>query len=186
MPEAGEALLSAGTGAGGSTLLAAAVGGGTGGRGGIPADEGEDAARLLRLAAGQRMNTDARRAVFVALMGAADVVDAHERLLRLPLKVGGHVLGCMEGGRRVAQLTSCTVTWSFGWVSIIVCRSIVCISTMTPAGRAGARDCACGGGLLLARGGVQPILRAGHLAPGSTQQGKRVKGGTAILELQCA
>lgn len=47
----------------------------------------EEAARLLGLAAGQRMNTDARRAVFVAVMGAADVVDAFERTLRLPLKV---------------------------------------------------------------------------------------------------
>lgn len=33
------------------------------------------------------MNTDARRAVFVAIMGAEDVVEAFERCMRLPLKV---------------------------------------------------------------------------------------------------
>jgi nucleolar MIF4G domain-containing protein 1 len=43
--------------------------------------------QLLQLAADQRMNTDARRAVFVAIMGSDDYVEAHEKLLRLPLKV---------------------------------------------------------------------------------------------------
>ena len=38
-------------------------------------------------AAGQRMNTDARRAVFCAVMGAEDCMDAFERLLKLQLKV---------------------------------------------------------------------------------------------------
>jgi len=45
----------------------------------------EDAQRLLQAAADQRMNTSARRAAFVALMGADDVADASERLLRLGL-----------------------------------------------------------------------------------------------------
>lgn len=86
MPEAGEALGRAqgsgpGTGAALLAAVSAAAGGGSG-------DDGAaEAARLLSLAAGQRMNTDSRRAVFVAVMGAADVVDAQDRLLRLPLKV---------------------------------------------------------------------------------------------------
>lgn len=46
-----------------------------------------EAAALLKLAVAQRMNTDTRRAIFVAVMGATDVVHAHERVLRLPLKV---------------------------------------------------------------------------------------------------
>ena len=44
-------------------------------------------ADLLRLAAEQRIGTDARRAAFCVIMGAQDCVDATERLLRLPLKV---------------------------------------------------------------------------------------------------
>ncbi|KAK9448157.1 uncharacterized protein V1518DRAFT_385909 [Limtongia smithiae] len=40
----------------------------------------------LALARTQRMNTDVRRAVFVAIMGAEDYVDANERLMRLKLK----------------------------------------------------------------------------------------------------
>ena len=47
---------------------------------------GED--RLLALAEGQRMNTDVRRRIFVALMGADDYVDAHTRLTRLRLAKG--------------------------------------------------------------------------------------------------
>lgn len=45
-----------------------------------------DAANLLRMASAQRMNTDVRRAVFVAVMGSADCVEALEKLLRLPLR----------------------------------------------------------------------------------------------------
>jgi nucleolar MIF4G domain-containing protein 1 len=44
-------------------------------------------AALLALAAAQRMNTDARRAVFCAIMGSEDCLEAFEKLLRLPLKV---------------------------------------------------------------------------------------------------
>ncbi len=44
-------------------------------------------ARLQALAAQLRLNTDARRAVFYAVMGSSDVVDASEKLLRLELKV---------------------------------------------------------------------------------------------------
>lgn len=46
----------------------------------------EETAALLRLAAAQRMNTDVRRAVFLAIMGSEDCVEAHEKLLRLPLR----------------------------------------------------------------------------------------------------
>ena len=45
----------------------------------------DDTRRLLAAAAEQRMNTPARRAAFVALMGSDDVADAAERLLRLGL-----------------------------------------------------------------------------------------------------
>lgn len=50
---------------------------------------GEDAVgtELLSLAARQRMNTDVRKAVFCVIMGAQDVIDACEKLLRMPLKV---------------------------------------------------------------------------------------------------
>ncbi|KAJ3076203.1 suppressor of glycerol defect [Podochytrium sp. JEL0797] len=43
-------------------------------------------ADLLRLAKSQRMTTDIRRSVFVALMSAEDFVDAYEKLTRLGLK----------------------------------------------------------------------------------------------------
>lgn len=46
----------------------------------------EGAAELLRLAAAQRMNTDVRRAVFCAVMGSEDCMEAFEKLTRLPLK----------------------------------------------------------------------------------------------------
>lgn len=45
------------------------------------------AERLRALAARLRLNTETRRMVFYAVMGSSDVVDATERLLRLPLKV---------------------------------------------------------------------------------------------------
>ena len=41
---------------------------------------------LLTLAARQRMNTDVRRSVFVAIMGSLDCEDALEKILRLNLK----------------------------------------------------------------------------------------------------
>lgn len=41
---------------------------------------------LLSIAATQRMNTDIRRKIFVAMMGAEDYLDAFEKLLRLRLK----------------------------------------------------------------------------------------------------
>lgn len=46
----------------------------------------EAASQLEQLAANQRMNTDVRRRVFTALMGASDKDDAFERLQRLALK----------------------------------------------------------------------------------------------------
>ncbi|CAI5492204.1 unnamed protein product, partial [Closterium sp. Naga37s-1] len=44
-----------------------------------------EAERLMQLAAAQRMNTDARRAVFCVIMSAEDYIDAFEKLLRLGL-----------------------------------------------------------------------------------------------------
>lgn len=41
--------------------------------------------RMLQLAAAQRMNTDARRAIFCIIMSGEDYIDAFEKLLRLDL-----------------------------------------------------------------------------------------------------
>ncbi|KAL1512390.1 hypothetical protein AB1Y20_005648 [Prymnesium parvum] len=43
---------------------------------------------LLELARAQRMNTDVRRSIFVAIMGSEDYVDAHDRISKLRLKKG--------------------------------------------------------------------------------------------------
>ncbi|CBN78669.1 conserved unknown protein [Ectocarpus siliculosus] len=45
-----------------------------------------EAVGLLALAARQRMNTDVRRSVFVAIVGSSDCEDAFEKILRLNLK----------------------------------------------------------------------------------------------------
>lgn len=83
LPTAGEQLHDAQGGHGLTALMGR--GAGTGGAGGgLDPEE----AQLLKMAAEQRMNTDTRRAVFVAIMGSDDCVEAHEKLLRLPLKVG--------------------------------------------------------------------------------------------------
>ncbi|KAK1431274.1 hypothetical protein QVD17_07730 [Tagetes erecta] len=42
--------------------------------------------KMLRLAAGQKMNTDARRAIFCIITSAEDYIDAFEKLLRLDLQ----------------------------------------------------------------------------------------------------
>ncbi|MCL7032649.1 hypothetical protein MKW94_002907 [Papaver nudicaule] len=44
-----------------------------------------EAQKLLQLASSQRMNTDARRAIFCIIMSGEDYVDAFEKLLRLDL-----------------------------------------------------------------------------------------------------
>lgn len=41
--------------------------------------------RMLQLAAAQKMNTDARRAIFCIIMSGDDYIDAFEKLLRLEL-----------------------------------------------------------------------------------------------------
>ena len=53
----------------------------------IALENGENTAmELLKLASKMRMNTDTRRAVFCAVMGSEDAIDATEKLLRLGLK----------------------------------------------------------------------------------------------------
>ncbi|KAL3133156.1 hypothetical protein ABBQ38_007050 [Trebouxia sp. C0009 RCD-2024] len=52
----------------------------------VEAERGPGGAELLKLAAAQRMSTDARRAAFCVVMGSEDYIDASDRLLRLPLK----------------------------------------------------------------------------------------------------
>lgn len=44
-----------------------------------------EAQKMLELAAAQRMNTDARRAIFCIIMSGEDYIDAFEKLLRLDL-----------------------------------------------------------------------------------------------------
>ncbi|XP_058084672.1 uncharacterized protein LOC131232454 [Magnolia sinica] len=44
-----------------------------------------EAQKLLQLAAAQRMNTDARRAIFCIIMSGEDYIDAFEKILRLDL-----------------------------------------------------------------------------------------------------
>ena len=53
----------------------------------VEAGRGPGGVELLKLAAAQRMSTDARRAAFCVVMGSEDYIDASDRLLRLPLKV---------------------------------------------------------------------------------------------------
>lgn len=48
--------------------------------------ESSEAQKMLQLAAGQRMNTDARRAIFCIIMSGDDYIDAFEKLLRLDLQ----------------------------------------------------------------------------------------------------
>ncbi|MBA0876898.1 hypothetical protein Goshw_027115, partial [Gossypium schwendimanii] len=47
--------------------------------------ESLEAQKMLELAAAQRMNTDARRAIFCVIMSGEDYIDAFEKLLRLDL-----------------------------------------------------------------------------------------------------
>lgn len=47
--------------------------------------EALEAQKMLELAAAQRMNTDARRAIFCIIMSGEDYIDAFEKLLRLDL-----------------------------------------------------------------------------------------------------
>ena len=68
---------------------AAAAGAGGGGGGNMKKKQGAEESlqeRMARLAAKQRMNTDVRRAVFCAIMAAADYEDAFERIVRLNLR----------------------------------------------------------------------------------------------------
>lgn len=52
-----------------------------------------EAQKMLQLAAAQRMNTDARRAIFCVIMSGEDYIDAFEKLLRLDLQ-GKQVGNC--------------------------------------------------------------------------------------------
>lgn len=54
-----------------------------------------EAQKMLQLAAAQRMNTDARKAIFCIIMSGEDYVDAFEKLLRLDLS-GKQVGGILE------------------------------------------------------------------------------------------
>ena len=56
----------------------------SGRRKGLPEESGTS--DLIQLAREQRMNTDVRRAVFIAIMSASDYLDAHLRLTKLNLK----------------------------------------------------------------------------------------------------
>eukprot|EP00752_Nemacystus_decipiens_P010268 g9151.t1 len=74
-----------GTAAGGGAPVGSTRAGGA--NGGPSGDMGGgEAGGLLALAARQRMNTDVRRSVFVAIVGSSDCEDALEKILRLNLK----------------------------------------------------------------------------------------------------
>ena len=69
----------------------ARTGGGVRGGGGGALGGGNFSAadeRLLKLAKAQHMNTDIRRRIFIAMMGAQDYVDAADRIAKLRLKKG--------------------------------------------------------------------------------------------------
>ncbi|KXZ45420.1 hypothetical protein GPECTOR_55g326 [Gonium pectorale] len=89
VPAAGEALdepLLAAVGGGGAAASTADPGAAAAAAAAASDANAASTAKLLALAAAQRMNTDVRRAVFVAIMGSEDCAEAHEKLLRLPLK----------------------------------------------------------------------------------------------------
>lgn len=48
--------------------------------------EVNEAEKMLKLAAKQRMNTDTRRAIFCVIMSGEDYIDAYEQLLSLNLQ----------------------------------------------------------------------------------------------------
>eukprot|EP00903_Cladosiphon_okamuranus_P014969 g13855.t1 len=76
-------------GKGGAAVVSAAAGawGSVGGGGDANGNAGGgESGGLLALAARQRMNTDVRRSVFVAIVGSSDCEDALEKILRLNLK----------------------------------------------------------------------------------------------------
>ena len=77
-----------GSGGGGFTSLESSRGGGAAAAAsvGVGSDAGIAASELLKLASAMRMNTDLRKAVFCAVMGSEDAMDAFEKLLRLGLK----------------------------------------------------------------------------------------------------
>lgn len=52
----------------------------------VPDDDSEGEPDLASIAKSNRMNTDVRRSIFVAIMSATDYQDAHVRLLKLRLK----------------------------------------------------------------------------------------------------
>lgn len=72
----------------GSGAVAESGSGSSRSRGGGDAsgEKESEAVGLLALAARQRMNTDVRRSVFVAIVGSTDCEDALEKILRLNLK----------------------------------------------------------------------------------------------------
>jgi len=74
----------------GGKAAAAGGGGGDGGGGSSGGVRGRASKeeKLAALAQAQRMNTDLRRQIFVAIMGAEDYLDAHDRLGRLRLRKG--------------------------------------------------------------------------------------------------
>lgn len=56
--------------------------------------ENAEAQKMLQLASSQRMNTDARRAIFCIIMSGEDYIDAFEKLLRLDLPGKQVTLSC--------------------------------------------------------------------------------------------
>ena len=115
LPGAGDAgALPALAGAGAALAGRGGPGAGANGEGGGAGSGGAGGGELLRLAAAQRMSTEARRAVFCVVLDSTDCADALERLLRLPLKARPSPVA--HGVRRVAVRSEC---WS-------CCRRALC------------------------------------------------------------
>lgn len=99
--------------------------------------------KMLQIAAAQRMNTDARRAIFCIIMSAEDYLDAFEKLLRLDLP--GKQVGVIRFGILYTFFLSSFIVFEnlFFWCSIYrtgrssgflwtaVCRR-KCLTSITP------------------------------------------------------
>lgn len=97
-----------------------------------------EAQKMLQLAAAQRMNTDARKAIFCIIMSGEDYIDAFEKLLRLDLS-----------GKQV-----CLLNWFFIFIYLFIIPSII-LQWLYVDLFAGQRDHSSPSGMLFAGESVQ-------------------------------
>lgn len=89
-----------------------------------------EAQKMLQLAAAQRMNTDARRAIFCIIMSGEDYIDAFEKLLRLDLPGKQvtifcclHLFICSDWFGFTVNVLACRIERSCEFLWSAVCRS---------------------------------------------------------------